>query len=69
MSHKLTIIVPDPTKEIMDSVRKDWDLSFTDQTKRGVKLLQYILDAQKRGAEFVVTEKGKQPRVVEIIFD
>ena len=69
MPHKLTILVPDPTKETMDSIKKDWDLSYTDQIKRGLKLLRYILDAQKRGAEFTVTEKGKQPRAVEIIFD
>lgn len=69
MPHKLTIIVPDKTKAILDATKKETELSATEQVKRGVGLLRYILDAQNRGAEFRVYEKGVEPRVVEIILD
>ena len=63
------MIVPDLTKTTLDGVKAETGMSATEQVKRAVGLLRYILDAQNRGAEFRVYEKDKDFRVVEIILE
>lgn len=69
MPHKLTMIVPDKTKAMLDATKKETEMSATEQVRRAVGLLRYILDAQNRGAEFRVYEKDNSYRLVEIRLD
>jgi hypothetical protein len=69
MPHKLTMIVPDKTKATLDGIKKETEMSATEQVRRAVGLLRYILDAQNRGDEFRVYEKDGSYSRVEIILD
>ena len=61
--HRLTVNIPTDIKEAMDAMKKDTDITPTEQVRRGVTLFQYLYAAQKRGATFTLTEpNGEKSR-------
>jgi hypothetical protein len=64
---KISLNITPDTKEALDAIRGATGMTTTEQFRKGIRLLQYILDAQKEGEQFRVYEKDGDYRVLEII--
>ena len=64
---KLSFNVNAETKEALDAIKGATGMTTTEQIRKGIGLLKYILDAQTDGKEFRSYEKDGSYRVVKII--
>jgi hypothetical protein len=67
-NHKLTIMVNDNIKGILELVKDETGMSATEQIRKGVQFLNYLLELQKEGQEFRVYEKDGGYRQVTVYF-
>lgn len=66
--HRLTINVQDETKNALDALKKDRDVTYTEHVYRAVRLFNHILAYQNEGATFHIREKDGKDRQVIIMF-
>jgi hypothetical protein len=69
MANRINLNVPDNTRQILDRLNMTHGFTITTSMCKGAGLLEYILDAQKRGASFRVYEKDGTYREVVIRFE
>jgi hypothetical protein len=64
---KVSFNITPETKEAMGAIKGAAGLNSTDQIRKGISLLKYILDGQAAENEFRMYEKDGSYRVVKII--
>jgi hypothetical protein len=64
---KVSFNITPETKEALEAIKGATGMTTTEQIKRGVKLLKYVLDAQEAGKEFRLVEKDGSYRLLQII--
>lgn len=63
--HRLTINVPDETKEALDALKASKDVTYTEHVKRAVGLFNHVLALQEQGEEFRSYDKdGRYSKVI-----
>lgn len=67
MANRINLNVPDDTRQALDRINMTHGFTITTSMCKGVGLLEYILDAQNRGAQFRVYEKDGNYRELVIL--
>lgn len=67
-TYRLNLNLPEETKATLEDIKQQTGMSSTDTIRRGVKLIDYILDGQRAGNQFRMYEKDGSYREVVILF-
>ena len=65
--HRLTINVPDETKDLLDALKASKDVTYTDHIRRAVGLFNHVRRLQEAGNVLLVRESDGDYRKIEII--
>lgn len=68
MTNRLHVIVSDKTRGVIEAIKTDTGMTATEQVRKGIDLLNYVINLQKEGNELQVHEKDGDYRQVTVYF-